>query len=75
MKKLFPTAEPLECGTCGSASITTKHEAQEFDYGVEPETVRLRAVVPMRHCGDCGFTFTDADAEVARHETICRHLR
>lgn len=66
--------ESLVCSECGSRNITTKEEEYKFEYGVGEEAVELKAIVPLRTCGDCGCSFLDGEAEDLCHEEICRHL-
>ena len=70
----FPSAEPLKCGNCGGTAVATQLEPQQFEYGTAPNIVLLTASVPVRTCGDCGFRYTDEEAETARHDATCRHL-
>jgi len=43
-------------------------------FGESPDAVELQAEVVVHHCDDCDLQFTDATAEVARHEAVCNHL-
>ncbi|MGO9274786.1 MAG: type II TA system antitoxin MqsA family protein [Terriglobia bacterium] len=63
-----------ECPNCGSTHVETRTLPDRFQYGSAPKAVELEALVPFRKCADCGFEFTDSDAEDARHEAVCRHL-
>lgn len=64
-----------ECPDCGSKNVTTKVAPDRFTYGTGPDAVELQVDVPFHRCGDCGFDYTDAEAESLRHEAVCRHLR
>ena len=64
----------INCPNCGSSRVDTHRQADLFPYGTGDAAVELSAVVPFRECAECGFEFTDAEAEDARHEAICRHL-
>lgn len=66
--------EPLECPNCGSKRVESRIARDVFQYGSGPKAVQLEAAVPFRKCADCGFEFTDAEAEDLRHEAICHHL-
>lgn len=70
----FPETTPLECANCGSTNVTTSIEDDAFPYGAGADEVTLHATVPVRTCGDCGFSYTDEIGEDARHEAVCRHL-
>lgn len=62
------------CAVCGSEKIQTSMETDKFAYGTGPDAPQLTVQVPVRTCLDCGFQFTDHEAEDARHEAVCRHL-
>ena len=62
------------CPVCGSERIQTSIETDEFAYGAGPEAPQLRVQVTVKTCLDCGFQFTDDQAEDTRHEAVCRHL-
>jgi putative zinc finger/helix-turn-helix YgiT family protein len=68
------STSPVECPSCGGTRITTTMETEHFAYGKAPDVVELSATIPVRHCEDCGFQFTDAEAEDAHHDAVCRHL-
>jgi putative zinc finger/helix-turn-helix YgiT family protein len=63
-----------ECPNCGSVDLSTVPEVEAFKYGKGEEAVELSATVPLHTCHNCGFQFTDASADDAKHEAICRHL-
>src|SRR4051812_48974401 len=65
----------LECPDCGSTQVETQLIKDRFQYGSGPKAVELEALVPFRKCIDCGFEYTDSEAEDSRHEAICRHLK
>jgi putative zinc finger/helix-turn-helix YgiT family protein len=64
----------FECPNCGSMRIDTRIIKDKFQYGSGAKAVELEALVPFRKCPDCGFEFTDSEAEDLRHEAVCRHL-
>jgi putative zinc finger/helix-turn-helix YgiT family protein len=66
--------ELLECPNCGSKRVESRTVRDVFQYGEGPKAVQLEAAVPFRKCADCGFEFTDAEAEDLRHDAICQHL-
>lgn len=63
-----------ECPRCGSNSVATKIERDDFVYGTGASASELSTLVPVHTCSACGFEYTDASAEEARHETVCQHL-
>jgi len=64
----------IDCPNCGSTKVETRKLKDRFQYGSGSKAVELEALVPFHKCADCGFEFTDAEAEDTRHEAICRHL-
>jgi len=64
----------VKCPSCNSARVDTYRQSDSFVYGTGETAATLSAVVPFRECLDCHFEFTDAEAEDARHDAICRHL-
>lgn len=63
-----------ECPNCGRSQIETTFEAERFKYGKGSDVKDLEATIPVRRCLDCGFQFTDAEAEEVHHEAVCCHL-
>jgi DNA-binding transcriptional regulator YiaG len=49
-------------------------ERDTFVYGTGSSAAELSALVPVHTCSACGFEYTDAAAEEARHEAVCQHL-
>lgn len=64
----------LECPSCDEHAVSFSEVSESFDYGVGEDRVTLSVQVPRGTCAACGFSFTDARAEVLRHEAICEHL-
>lgn len=65
---------PALCDSCGELSLHQTCVVQSFPYRKEGEEVQLTAEVPAWRCTNCGFEFTDGDAEEVRHEAVCRYL-
>ena len=63
------------CPNCDGTELGVERREQRFLYGKEGEGVELGAIVPVHTCKACGFEFTGEEAEEARHEAVCRHLR
>lgn len=68
-------ADTFHCPNCGSTRVETQIVNDSFEYGTGPKAVKLEADVPFRKCLDCGFEYTDSEAEDIQHEAVCRHLR
>lgn len=64
----------LECPSCEEHAVSFSEVEEPFGYGVDGERVMLFARVPRGTCASCGFSYTDARAEVLRHEAVCEHL-
>jgi putative zinc finger/helix-turn-helix YgiT family protein len=65
---------PQSCPECAKEAMREGIETQTIAYGSGDEAAALAVEVPVWVCEDCGFAYTAADAEVLRHEAICRHL-
>jgi DNA-binding transcriptional regulator YiaG len=63
------------CPECGAARVETEWGTDRFMYGDGPTAVELFAEVPFRKCANCGFEFTDSEAEEARNAAIRKHLK
>jgi len=74
MPKQEPETTTEICPNCGGHDLKVEIREQRFLYG-SAEPVVLVAAVPVNVCSTCGFEFTDARAEDAREEAVCRHLR
>jgi putative zinc finger/helix-turn-helix YgiT family protein len=71
----FPSHPSLRCPNCECNNVTTTVERETFEYGEGSSAAQLTADVPVRTCANCGFQFTDGQAEEARHDAVCRYLR
>lgn len=63
-----------ECALFGSGKIRTRTEDISFPYGSDDSSPILRAAIPVHTCEDCGLEFTNHDADIICHDTVCRHL-
>lgn len=63
-----------ECPNCRGGPVRTTLTTDRFVYGEGPSAAELTATVPLHTCDNCGFQFLDEEAEVAHHESVCRHL-
>ncbi len=76
MKKIKPSlvSDVVEvCPSCGGET-TSRSEVDSFTYGASSDQVQLTASVIVYACKVCTFEFTGPDAELSRHEAVCRHL-
>lgn len=55
--------------------MSTVLRQELLPFGSGAAAVQLNVRIPVRTCTDCGASFTDREAEVVRHEAVCRHLR
>ena len=62
------------CSQCGAGTVTTTLHQDAFDYGLGDAAVTLHVCIPVRSCGACDFEYLDDEAELIRHEAVCRHL-
>lgn len=70
----FPSSEAEMCPNCDTSTAFKQIRKQQFEYGIGDEAVILSVQVPVWICSTCSYSFTDEDAEVLRHEAVCRHL-
>src|SRR5487761_181351 len=63
------------CPDCGAARVETEWGTDRFPYGEGSTAIELSAEVPFRKCAECGFEYTDSEAEEARSAAIRRHIR
>jgi putative zinc finger/helix-turn-helix YgiT family protein len=70
----FPTGSKPTCPVCEAGDTLTSFEEERFTYGIGDRALELTARIPVRRCTVCGFEFTDDEADIARHEAVCRHL-
>ena len=59
---------------CGNPVLKTELVRDPFIYGTGFDAVELSADVPVHTCSHCSVSFTGEEAEISRHEAICRHL-
>ena len=71
---LGPHPGPDSCDLCGSPDLSTELVRDPFIYGTGSEAVELSADIPVHKCVHCDVSYTGEEAEVARHEVVCRHL-
>jgi putative zinc finger/helix-turn-helix YgiT family protein len=76
MKENTGASKPtnLECPNCDSTNVGTRMTLTKFNYGSGNRAVELETQIPFRKCNNCGFEYTDSEAEDLRHEAICRFL-
>ena len=63
-----------QCALCGSKKIQTRTEDISFPYGSDDLSPILRAAIPVHTCEDCELEFTNHDADIICHDTVCRYL-
>lgn len=73
-EKKVPAKVNEACAFCGSTHTETRYIRESFPYGTGERSVMLSAEVPVTRCMDCGGEFSGPQAELARHEAVCRHL-
>jgi putative zinc finger/helix-turn-helix YgiT family protein len=64
----------IACPACGKNKISTRKEKDSFSYGIGKSAVELTATIPVHRCEECNFEFTGDEADLAKHEAICRYL-
>src|ERR1044071_6376868 len=76
MREIRVQSKPNECEclNCGSNHVATRMVTESFQYGSGAKAAELQVSIPVRQCGECGFEYTDSEADDLRHETVCRYL-
>jgi putative zinc finger/helix-turn-helix YgiT family protein len=64
----------LQCPSCGKSSLSTVLETTNIIHGSGKDATEIPVELPVRTCSECGFQFTDEEAEDIRHDAVCRHL-
>jgi putative zinc finger/helix-turn-helix YgiT family protein len=64
----------LQCPNCGKHSLSTVLETDKILYGSGKDATEIPVELPVRTCSECGFQYTDEEAEDVRHDAVCRHL-
>ena len=74
----MPGSEPdeaIDCELCGAiGTVSMSIETETFQYGAGADAVMLDVQVPVWRCLQCGEAYVGSEAEVIRHEAVCRHL-
>lgn len=64
------------CLDCGSSRVTESNVKHDFQYGADINTCAiLSAIVPVFHCAECNYAFTDYRAGDARERVVAEYLR
>lgn len=63
-----------ECPSCDKSHLRRRFTNEKFPYLDGKAQMILEASVPVWSCDQCGFEFTDAEAEAIRHSVVCQHL-
>ncbi len=71
----FPIPTQTECPSCTGRHVASSWADEEFTFGADEAQAQLHARILIYNCPDCGFSYTTDQAEVARHEAVCRHLQ
>lgn len=62
------------CPVCDECRVTTTVRQETITYGSGNSATTLHLDLPVRVCEGCGFEYLDHEAELLKHEAICRHL-
>lgn len=62
------------CELCDAPGLKTELVRDPFVYGAGADAVELGADVPVHSCSQCGESYAGKEAEIIRHEAVCRHL-
>lgn len=64
----------FDCPQCKSKSIQTIQYLDKYTFGDDDDYVQLEVEIPIRHCDDCTFEYTDDQAEDIRHLAVYKHI-
>src|SRR5207237_108542 len=59
------------CPQCGASDLETVQVEETFDHGGRKKPIHVTAVLPIKHCRRCDFSFEDWETETARHRAAC----
>ncbi|MEN6549999.1 MAG: hypothetical protein ABFE07_28480 [Armatimonadia bacterium] len=62
------------CGECGRQRLEKFWREQNLPYGLGDDLVNLTVNIPVYRCLDCGFEFTDYEADEAKDAAVRKHL-
>lgn len=66
---------PMKCPDCGAGPVYSKTITDTFQYGPDPDGVKLSCQVPLRTCQACGFEYLDHETEKAHDAAVAAHLQ
>ena len=62
------------CPQCGAPDLETVQVKEAFDHGGRKKPIRVTALLPIKHCRKCDFSFEDWETEKARHRAACAEV-
>lgn len=62
------------CAICEEGLARRVLVHQEFEYGSEGAAKRIRALLPVWSCDECGLEYLDEEGEKAKHAAVCHEL-
>jgi putative zinc finger/helix-turn-helix YgiT family protein len=64
-----------ECPDCDSVRFSRELREQRFVFGKGNTETEITCRVPVYKCLSCACEWTGSEAEDARHEAVCKHLK
>jgi len=62
------------CECCGSTNVSADLHDSQFEYKHNKDIVVLDVRLPVYTCTDCDFAYTAKEAELLKHNVICKYL-
>jgi putative zinc finger/helix-turn-helix YgiT family protein len=62
------------CPECGRPSLETVEVKETFDHGGRKKPIHVTALLPIKRCRDCHFSYEDWETEQARHRAACAQV-
>jgi putative zinc finger/helix-turn-helix YgiT family protein len=74
MNELKSQHTPSFCECCGSTNVSVDLHDSQFEYKHNKNIVVLDVQLPVYTCTDCDFAYTAKEAELLKHNVICKYL-
>src|SRR5437870_647051 len=62
------------CPQCGTPNLETVQVEETFDHGGRKKPIHVTALLPIKHCRACDFSFEDWQTEEAKHRAACAQV-
>jgi putative zinc finger/helix-turn-helix YgiT family protein len=62
------------CPECGTPNLETVQVEETFDHGGRKKPTHVTALIPIKHCRNCDFSFEDRETEKTKHRAACAQV-